>query len=251
MKGYSIHLGINKLDPQAYRGWEGKLNACENDACSMERIALREGFSETVLLLSSDATFSRFNQAIARFKNLVLPEDMLLITFSGHGGQIKAIVDRREKDNLDEVWCLYDRVVRDDMLFMIWKSLPPRVRVFIVSDSCHSGDILRDRNLAYRSTTREYTDQYNSFNSLECSLRLFAACKENERTKDGKELGAFTSAISSSYRTVPKLGYDDFFNTVVNRLEFGTNPRHQKVGKTDLLWDESYPFTLIKKNETI
>ena len=31
-KGVSLHVGLNKVDPQHYAGWSGPLNACEADA---------------------------------------------------------------------------------------------------------------------------------------------------------------------------------------------------------------------------
>lgn len=36
-KGISLHIGLNRVDPAHYQGWDGKLNGCENDAKSMER----------------------------------------------------------------------------------------------------------------------------------------------------------------------------------------------------------------------
>ena len=39
LKGMSVHVGLNYVDPRYYEGWDGKLVACVNDAFSMEEIA--------------------------------------------------------------------------------------------------------------------------------------------------------------------------------------------------------------------
>ena len=36
---YALNIGVNKVDCDAYRGWEGPLSSCENDAKSMYHIA--------------------------------------------------------------------------------------------------------------------------------------------------------------------------------------------------------------------
>jgi hypothetical protein len=34
-QGISVHVGLNKVDPKQYEGWDGQLNACEADAKDM------------------------------------------------------------------------------------------------------------------------------------------------------------------------------------------------------------------------
>lgn len=38
-KGFSLHIGVNAVDPVHYSGWSGELAACEFDAESMLEIA--------------------------------------------------------------------------------------------------------------------------------------------------------------------------------------------------------------------
>ena len=37
-KGFSLHIGVNAVDPVHYSGWSGELAACEFDAESMLEI---------------------------------------------------------------------------------------------------------------------------------------------------------------------------------------------------------------------
>lgn len=241
MKGFGVHVGINRLDEEAYLGWQGKLNACENDAKFMERISWKQGFTDSTLLLSSNATWHNLKTTMERLSHLLEPQDLLLLTFSGHGAQLKAQFDMSEGDGLDEAWCLYDRIIRDNQLFDLWKSFKDGVRIFVVSDSCHSGDILKARNLIPNSIqeTPTITDQ------IGCHLRLFAACAEHERTKDGRYLSAFTDALKATLNETPELNHQDFFKEMTNRLEFGTTPCHLILGTDDHAWDQTPPFNLL------
>jgi len=38
-RGISLHIGLNRVDPAHYAGWNGALSACEADANSMEALA--------------------------------------------------------------------------------------------------------------------------------------------------------------------------------------------------------------------
>ena len=63
-------------------------------------------------------------------------------TYSGHGGQVDD-VNGDEDDALDETWVLWDRQLIDDELFSLWSQFAPGVRITMLSDSCHSGTVLR------------------------------------------------------------------------------------------------------------
>jgi hypothetical protein len=38
-KGISLHIGLNRVDPAHYAGWDGRLNACESDAEDTAQLA--------------------------------------------------------------------------------------------------------------------------------------------------------------------------------------------------------------------
>ena len=54
-RGISLHIGLNRVDPAHYDGWDGALTACEFDANDMQAIAESRGF-ETSKLLTEEAT---------------------------------------------------------------------------------------------------------------------------------------------------------------------------------------------------
>ena len=49
-RGISLHIGLNRVDPAHYQGWDGALTACEFDANDMRAIAVSQGFEPRSLL---------------------------------------------------------------------------------------------------------------------------------------------------------------------------------------------------------
>ena len=57
-RGMSLHIGLNAVDPEHYRGWDGALYGCEFDAHDMEQLAESREF-ETRKLLTKAPKASR------------------------------------------------------------------------------------------------------------------------------------------------------------------------------------------------
>ncbi|QHT55668.1 caspase family protein [Cellulomonas sp. H30R-01] len=142
MTGYSLHIGLNRVDPDAYGGWDGKLNGCVNDANAMLRLATATGF-QPVQLLDAAATSQAVITQIGAYARTAVAGDLVLLTYSGHGGQV-ADIDGDEPDQQDETWVLFDRQVLDDELRRMYAQFAAGVRVLVISDSCHSGTVIRD-----------------------------------------------------------------------------------------------------------
>ncbi|MFJ2838121.1 caspase family protein [Nocardia sp. NPDC087230] len=143
MSGYSLHIGLNRVDPTAYGGWDGALAGCVNDANAMAALAAAQGFAGPRVLLDSAATSFAIIGEIARLAGTARAGDLVLVTYSGHGGQTSD-VDGEEDDRRDETWVVFDRQIVDDELYRMWSRFAPGVRVVVCSDSCHSGTVARD-----------------------------------------------------------------------------------------------------------
>src|SRR3712207_728707 len=112
-RGMSVHVGLNRVDPKHYQGWNGQLRGCENDARSMAEIARSEGF-DAALLLSPDARSERVFREIRRAAARLQPGDIFLLTYAGHGSQVPdSGAAGEESDRMDETWVLYDRMAID------------------------------------------------------------------------------------------------------------------------------------------
>ena len=55
-KGYSLHIGLNHIDPKHYSGWDGRLRCCLNDANAMLEIAKKQEFTNTKMICDEKAT---------------------------------------------------------------------------------------------------------------------------------------------------------------------------------------------------
>jgi hypothetical protein len=140
-KALSVHLGLNAVSAAHYQGWSGELTACEFDARDMAAIAKAAGMKPTVLLTKS-ATRARALAAVRSACKSLQSGDLLFLTYSGHGGQIPDVTGE-EDDKLDETWCLYDGQLIDDEMYAELSKFAAGVRILVLSDSCHSGTVLR------------------------------------------------------------------------------------------------------------
>jgi hypothetical protein len=141
--GASLHIGLNAVDPKEYSGWDGQLTACEFDANDMQALAKTQGFTKVTKRLTKRATRSRVLADIKAAAAKLKRNDIFFLTYSGHGGQVPNTGNDFEPDGYDETWCLYDGELIDDELYATLKQFVRGVRIFVLSDSCHSGTVLR------------------------------------------------------------------------------------------------------------
>jgi metacaspase-1 len=156
-RGISINVGINNVDASVY-GSPLTLRGCENDARSMWAIADAAGFdmAASKLILSRDATAQAVSGAIRNAASELDMGDLLFLTYSGHGGQVPDPTGE-EIDARNETWVLYDRQLIDDELNELWALFPSAARIFVLSDSCHSGTVVRDVDGRLYDSTRQAT----------------------------------------------------------------------------------------------
>ena len=143
MRGLSLHIGLNSVNPKHYAGWSGDLMACEFDAEDMAALATVQGIKPTVLL-TTKATRGNVLKAVRAAAKLLTSGDLFFVSYSGHGGQIHDS-SGDEPDAKDETWCLFDGELIDDELFNEMANFREGVRVIVLSDSCHSGSVVRAR----------------------------------------------------------------------------------------------------------
>jgi hypothetical protein len=142
-RGLSLHVGLNSVDPKHYAGWSGDLMACEFDANDMAALARAQNIKPTVLL-TKRATRANVLKAVRSAAKTLGSGDLLFLSYSGHGGQIPD-VSGDEPDKKDETWCLYDGELIDDEVFNELANFAEGVRIVVLSDSCHSGSVIRAR----------------------------------------------------------------------------------------------------------
>jgi hypothetical protein len=140
--GYSLHIGLNHVDPAGYHGWDGQLAGCLNDARAMKAICDAQGFTSRILL-DGQATAAAVLAAISDLATRARTGDTVVISYSGHGGQVPDTTGT-EDDGLSETWVCFDRMVVDKELYALWSQFPRNAHVEVYSDSCHSGTVIRE-----------------------------------------------------------------------------------------------------------
>lgn len=276
-RGISVHIGLNSVDSNHYSGWSGNLRACENDARDMQSVADTCGY-ESRLLLTKDATSAGVLKAFAEAARVLAAGDVFLLTYSGHGGQVPD-VNGDETDGMDETWCLYDRMLLDDELYRCWSSFAAGVRIFMLSDSCHSGTMSRfyiesginlskevfgDEGPAFRAippdiqatTYGDHTVFYDSIQwanargdeqTVAASVILISGCQDNQTSADGLRNGLFTSVLKSIWNEGQFDGnYYSFCRDIVRRMPPAQTPNYYTVGAPNPEFEASKPFELAR-----
>lgn len=277
-RGISLHIGLNRVDPAQYDGWDGALTACEFDANDMQAIAESQGF-ETSKLLTADATSEAVIAAIERAAGELARGDLFLCSYSGHGGQVPDRNGEDEEDRSDETWLAYDRQIVDDELYALWGKFAPGVRIFVLSDSCHSGSVVRDieadvpdpvstREKAaaespryralprdvmiatYRAHAKLYDDIQERVPGSEqadpdATVLLISGCRDDQLSLDGFSNGMFTENLRTVWDDGAwDGGHAEFRETIRARMPAKQQPNYMSVGAANPEFEQQKPFTI-------
>ncbi|MCX5230032.1 caspase family protein [Streptomyces sp. NPDC006553] len=272
--GLALHVGLNSVDPARYEGWEGTLVACENDAHDMARLARAAGFESTVLL-TPEGTVANVTAVLGDAAARLGPGDILLFSYSGHGGQVPdadagptAAGSDDEPDALDETLVLYDRQFLDDEVHHAFSAFTDDVRIVTFFDCCHSGSSIEipggpeadatarfmpeprqrqlyDRDRGFYAELRRSLAESGPRDGAGPDALLVSACQDNQVASDGDVNGAFTEALlqvwdGGAFRG----GYRDFHRAIQRRLPPTQSPNLYLTGTPDQEFVEQRPFTV-------
>lgn len=274
-KGYSLHIGLNSVNPANYGGWSGPLKACEADANDMQHIASSMGYVKITKLLTAQATRNAVINTLNTYASKLIAGDILFISYSGHGGQVPDY-SGDEADNMDETWCLYDGQITDDELKIQWNKFAKGVRIFVLSDSCHSGTVTRDAMIrdahsnntgtprampievaikTYRDNKAQYDAiqekvrqsgiQYLLPSDVQPAVRLISGCQDNQVSYDGTFNGLFTGNLLKAWNNGAFVGnYTQFYNKIMTFMPSNQSPNHYLIGNTVAGFGQEKPFTI-------
>ena len=216
----ALLVGIND-----YPGACNDLMGCVKDVGNMQNLlATTFGFAaaDITVITDRDATTLNILKGLKALVSNAVPGDLLVFHYSGHGSQV-ADTEGDETDRLDEVLCPVDidwksKMIRDDDLAGIFKSVPPGVQVEIFLDSCHSGTALKGmarNNGNYRrarflapplervNSSRNAPVRVTPIRPVKAQV-LWAACRSNQVASDalidGQYGGAFTRYLCDLVR---------------------------------------------------
>lgn len=222
MTKYAMCVGINN-----YPGTENDLSGCVNDAEDWAQELARRRF-EVVRLLDASATKAAITEGLRSMLDHARKGDVVVFTYSGHGTWVPD-QDGDEPDHRDEALCPYDIAkgpLVDDELHEILGDRERGVRAIMVSDSCHSGTVVKfapspgeprkTRFLSpeyYREFHQQRGTSLRELTRLERAPRvgkprgtalLLAGCRDWEYSYDatfgGRPNGAFTRVALDSLK---------------------------------------------------
>ena len=276
-KGIAVNIGLNFVNPAAYNGWNGELSGCINDARDMNQIATQLGYTAS-MLTDAQATASEVTRAIGQAARELAAGDICLVTYSGHGSQINDVTGD-EPDGKDETWVLWDRQLLDDELNGLWSSFADGVRIFLLSDSCHSGTVARVMSFQKKFKSPEFAAQYGlpvnapprvraadpaaihanylankSYYevsqwthraSVNASVTLISGCQDNQLSSDGDANGLFTQRLKEVWNGGAFSGsYAQFHSAIVARMPSDQTPNLFRTGVSNPAFDAEKPFMI-------
>lgn len=282
-RGISLHVGVNLVNPEHYVGIGSfaELASCELDAEDMESLARQVGYAERTLLLGPAATRQGVIDGIKHAAAELQMGDIFLWSYSGHG---HGIPDENgdEDDGQDEAFCLYDGMLLDDELYDLWRGFKDDVRILVVSDSCHSGTLLKsvqtpsgrtdDASTGYRSkrlppsvgarTLSRNRALYEPLMKrsltppgrttirelalpLRCSVQLLSGCQDNQTSYDGPMNGRFTEELLKVWDGGRfEGGYEAFHRRIVRGMPEEQTPNFWATGKPSPSFRGQKPFSI-------
>jgi metacaspase-1 len=270
-KGYSLHIGINHANDIHYKS-PLKLKWCENDAEAMFQLATVSGYKATKILNES-ATTEHFLSYINEKAVQLVPGDIFLLTFSGHGA-LCADTNMDERDYMDEAWVFYDRMLLDDEAQVCWSKFKPGVRVVIVSDCCYSGALLdhyvygqsvhppadnRSRFVSSNEASRIIHDNQECYLNvlrslpdikplqIQASVLQLTACRKNELALeyDYYEHGVFTYTLLEVWKNCHFTNYHNFLMVIAATIRRTTqHPDVITEGMGNLIFQYQKPFEI-------
>ena len=270
-KGISLHIGLNSVDPQRYEGWSGPLNACEADANDMADLAQAGSFSFTKLLTRQATREAVLNGIGDAAKNLK-SGDIFFLTYSGHGGQAPDL-NNEEPDGMDETWCLYDGQLIDDELYSSWGAFASGVRIFLLSDSCHSGTVSKaihyreklrsglppvyrampdevalrvyQNNKSFYDPILKNRNLQEALGDVKASVLLISGCQDNQLSLDGTFNGLFTGTLKTVWNGGTFGGsYRRFHTAIGSKMPPDQTPKLSLVGASNPAFIAQKPLTL-------
>lgn len=228
MQKLALCIGIND-----YPGSNNDLSGCINDAHDWADELSGRGFSVEVLS-DKEATRSAVIAAIKEIFYVNRKGDSVVVQYSGHGTQVPD-TSGDEADGFDEAICLYNGLLYDDEIWSLMKLKKPGVRLVFISDSCHSGSVVRAfqpasigkpkfvpyQRIAKLVRPRDVRPAVEAFEADKSPwpCLLMSGCQDNEYSYDanfgGKANGAFSRfALDALQRMDANATYQQWYDAI-------------------------------------
>ena len=214
----ALVVNLTCVDASSYGGWTGDCIGTDVDAATVT--GALDALGIPYLSLSDAAATRAGVEAAARAVGATIaPGGLLLLYFSGHGGQQPAF--GAELDGLDETICLYDGQLLDDTVWAMLQDVPRGVRVWLVTDCCNSGTNYRGPH--------NYARGVRAWWRRDPDLLHWGAARDGQNAIGSAAGGFFTLALEAAYR--PGLTYREWFDAALPLVGVRQKPVMNFTGK--------------------
>ena len=190
--------------------------------------------SHIVRLNNKQATVGAFKKALTEQIGKVPEDGLLILTYSGHGGQYnKSSTAKDETDGRDEFLCLYDGALIDNELWEMFGWC--KGRIFVVFDCCHSGTMYRLPTEQEEGVEEEdrlpldvpFFAKFENVRDVARRILVVSGCgEETVSWGDSKNGGVLTSSMKRVFNKC--LTYREWWN------KFKTDSTFKKVKQTPI-----------------
>jgi len=240
-KKRALCFGIND-----YPGSSNDLRGCLNDVSDWTSL-LRDvyRFDQLTNITNANCTRNNIKKAMEEIINISMPNDVLVISYSGHGTYV-ADRDGDEIDGKDEAICLYDGFLIDDEIKEIMSKIKDDVRTTIIFDSCFSGTATRAFNFNedsfYRVSRFMPSKDNGKIACVKTKGRIFRSAEEKDMKEilvsgcsdtevsydaqfDGQYYGAMSYFATRVLRENPMVTYSEFYKALKEKLPNSQYPQ--------------------------
>ncbi|MEO1514998.1 MAG: caspase family protein [Bacteroidota bacterium] len=226
-KGFSLHIGIDRVDNSFYSKRLTRLTSAENDARAMAKIASDNRYEKIEMLLSDQATREAVQQTIQDYIRDLQSGDMFFLTYSGHGARVPDL-NKDEANGKDETFCLYDGLLIDDELSEWMSPLRDGVRILVIADCCYSGGIIEDLSKTFKSRTNQ--NKKNNTKQSTVQFIGFSSAQNYQLASSKGKHGTFTAHLIEIYeRTKGEITYGTLFAQITRQMIPAQKPTYEYV----------------------
>jgi hypothetical protein len=214
MKRLAICVGLTRVDPDAYYGWDGDCPGADADIHRLALMCHGAGFDGVSVLFNESARPAYLLPVFEEACVVLEGGDLFSLFFSGHGGSWRDL-DGDEEDGRDETLALWDGELVDDKIAEYLQMVPAGVRIWMFTDSCHSATVHRgvERRRTRAKQSRPIKLRERSVQGMRASLLHFAGCADDRYSYGVPSGGWFTSAFLRTLQRARKpLTYREVFD---------------------------------------
>lgn len=241
-----ICIGLNAVDPRAYKGWSGELWGCIADARANAGLWGQHGFTMSQLI-NEKATLNGVRDGIKTLAEASNAGDSVVICNSSHGARYYTPLIGSH-----ETICFWDGQMSDSEFHNLLCRFKPGVRVIVELDFCHSGGFDRamrrgrDGLMRTRAMPREWSriipppEERAERGTISAPVVMTTACEPDELAGDGWDNGVFTKSrmvAREEFRQSPT--FRQWFQATQS-LMLRDNPQQHPVAHRlgpDTIWD--------------